>query len=244
MRPGGEQAAPPRVSVVIPARNEERMLPLALESVRRAVAAADVSAEIIVANDASTDRTAEIAAEQGARVVDVELHNIGAVRNAGAAVASGQVLVFLDADTQLPAEVLAAALREIDAGAVGGGAGVAFDNITWLQRRLAALFTWYWQRWHGWAAGCFMFCRRADFEAMGGFDEQYFAAEERYFTEALRQRGRVVVLREQVLTSGRKLRIYSTGKLVGIAIRALLMDRDQLKRREGLDILYDAPREK
>lgn len=244
MRPGGEQAAPPRVSVVIPARNEERMLPLALESVRRAVAAADVSAEIIVANDASTDRTAEIAAEHGARVVDVELHNIGAVRNAGAAVASGQVLVFLDADTQLPAEVLAAALREIDAGAVGGGAGVAFDNITWLQRRLAALFTWYWQRWHGWAAGCFMFCRRADFEAMGGFDEQYFAAEERYFTEALRQRGRVVVLREQVLTSGRKLRIYSTGKLVGIAIRALLMDRDQLKRREGLDILYDAPREK
>lgn len=243
MTPRSDDAAP-RVSVVIPARNEERMLPLALESVRRAVAAADVSAEIIVANDASTDRTAEIAAEHGARVVDVELHNIGAVRNAGAAVASGQVLVFLDADTQLPAEVLAAALREIDAGAVGGGAGVAFDNITWLQRRLAALFTWYWQRWHGWAAGCFMFCRRADFEAMGGFDEQYFAAEERYFTEALRQRGRVVVLREQVLTSGRKLRIYSTGKLVGIAIRALLMDRDQLKRREGLDILYDAPREK
>jgi len=46
-----------------------------------------------------------------------------------------------------------------------------------------------------------------------------------------------------VLTSGRKLRIYPAGKLIGIAIRALLMDRDQLKRREGLDILYDAPRE-
>src|SRR5690606_17263559 len=161
-----------------------------------------------------------------------------------AAVAEGEVLVFLDAGTQLPAEVLAAALREIDGGTVEGGAGVAFDNITWMQRRLAALFTWYWQRWHGWAAGCFMFCRRADFEAMGGFDEQYFAAEERYFTEALRERGRFVVLREQVLTSGRKLRIYPTGKLVGVAIRALLMDRGQLKRREGLDILYDAPREK
>jgi glycosyltransferase involved in cell wall biosynthesis len=238
-----DDAASPRVSVVIPARNEERMLPLALESVRQAVAASSATAEIIVANDASTDRTAEIAHASGARVVDVELHNIGAVRNAGAAAATGEVLVFLDADTQLPAEVLAAALREIDAGAVGGGAGLAFDNITWGQRRLARLFTWYWQRWHGWAAGCFMFCRRADFEAMGGFDEQYFAAEERYFTEALRERGRFVVLREAVLTSGRKLRIYSTGKLVGTALRALLMDRDQLKRREGLDILYDAPRE-
>lgn len=231
------------MSVVIPARDEERTLPACLESVQQAVAANAVTAEMIVVNDGSTDRTADVAEEMGAHVVDVELHNIGAVRNAGAKVATGEILVFIDADTQLPAEVLQAALREIEGGAIGGGAGLRFDDITWTQKQLARLFTWYWQRWSGWAAGCFMYCRREEFVAIGGFDEQYFAAEEKFFTEALRERGKFVVLHEQVVTSGRKLRIYSSGKLIGTALRALLTDRNQLKRREGLDILYDAPRE-
>lgn len=232
-----------QVSLVIPARDEERMLPLALESIRQAVATVGVTVEVIVVDDGSTDRTAEVAAAGGARVMSVELHNIGAVRNAGARVATGATLVFLDADTQLPAETLRAALSEIEQGAVGGGAGIRFDDITWSQRQMAKLFTWYWQRWHGWAAGCFIFCRREDFEAVGGFNEEYFAAEEQYLTEALRPRGRFVILHEQVLTSGRKLRMFSTFHLLGLATRALLTNRDQLKHREGLEILYDAPRE-
>jgi hypothetical protein len=88
-----------------------------------------------------------------------------------------------------------------------------------------------------------MFCRREEFKAIGGFDEQYFAAEERFFTEALRERGQFVILRETVLTSGRKLRIFSTSEMIGVALRALVIDPGQLKRREGLEILYDAPRE-
>ena len=234
----------PRVSVVIPARDEERMLPTTLDSVRTAIVTLGVTAEVIVVNDGSTDRTTEIAREQGARVVDVELHNIGAVRNAGAKQATGAVLVFLDADTQLPPDTLRAALDAIEAGALGGGGGVQFDNITWTQRQLAKLFTYYWQRWHGWAAGCFIFCRREDFEATGGFNEEYFAAEERYLSDALRARGRFVILHEQVLTSGRKLRLFSTCKLLGLGFKALLFDRDQLKRRKGLEFLYDAPRER
>jgi glycosyltransferase involved in cell wall biosynthesis len=232
-----------QVSFVIPARDEERMLPLALESIRQAIASVGVTAEVVVVDDGSIDRTAEIATAGGARVVPVELHNIGAVRNAGARIAAGEVLIFLDADTQLPAKTLEAALHEIEQGAVGGGAGIRFDDISWSQRQMARLFTWYWQRWHGWAAGCFIYCRRADFEAVGGFNEEYFAAEEQYLTETLRPRGRFVILREQVLTSGRKLRLFSTVHLLGLATRALLADRDQLKRREGLEILYDAPRE-
>jgi len=235
--------SPPQVSVVIPARNEERMLPLTLESIERAVADLGVRAEVIVVDDASTDRTAEIARDHGASVVSVELHNIGAVRNAGAAQATGDLLVFIDADTQLPADVLQGALQAIDDGAVGGGAGLHFDDVSWFQQQLSRMFSWYWLRWHGWAAGCFMFCRREEFEAIGGFDEEYFAAEERYFTEAMRQRGRFVILREEVLTSGRKLRIYSTGEMLRVAVRALITDRSQLKRREGLEMLYDAPRE-
>lgn len=240
---GSSGSAQPSISVIIPARNEERMLPLALDSVSFAAAELDLPVEVVVVNDGSTDETAQVARDRGARVVAVELHNIAAVRNAGARQASGELLFFLDADTQLPAQVLRSALRELERGAAGGGAGVAFDEITFVQRTLAKIFTWYWQRWNGWAAGCFMFCRREVFDSIGGFDEQYFAAEEQYFTEAVRRQGRFEILNEQVLTSGRKMRLYSTVHLLGLGIRALLMNRDQLKRRDGLEILYEAPRE-
>ena len=233
----------PKLSIVIPARDEERTLPATLESVAEAVSAAGVTAEVIVVNDGSIDRTADVARQTGARVIDVELHNIGAVRNAGARSASGEILVFLDADTLLPAETLQAALREIDSGTVGGGAKVTLDRITPLQRPLAAMFTFVWQGLCKWAAGCFIFCRRDQFEAVGGFDEQYFAAEERFLSTALKGRGRFVILKEHVVTSGRKLRLFSTAQLLGLGLRAFVTNPNQIKQREGLEFLYDAPRE-
>jgi glycosyltransferase involved in cell wall biosynthesis len=232
------------LSLVMPARNEELVIGRSLDVACAALEATGRPWEAIVVNDGSTDRTAEIARDKGARVIDVELHNIGAVRNAGARTARGAVLVFLDADTLLPPETLQAACRAIDAGAVGGGAWVEFDEYpSWVIRAMAWTFSLWWLRICRWAAGCFLFARRADFEAVGGFDEQYFAAEERYLTEALRRRGRFVILSEHVVSSARKIRLYPRGTLVRLAIRALLVDRGQLRRREGLEILYDAPRE-
>lgn len=235
----------PWLSVVLPARNEERVLGATLDSVQRAGKASGRPFEIIVVDDASTDRTAEIAREHGAIVKAVEIHNIGAVRNAGAKIARGEVLVFLDSDTLLPEATLRAALKALADGAVGGGAWIQFDGkVTWFQRMLAWLFAMFWLRMRGWAAGCFIFTRKADFDAVGGFDEQYFCAEERYLSEALRSRGKFVILREYVITSGRKLRLYSTGKLMWIAARTLLTGRSAFQKRQGLEILYDAPRER
>jgi glycosyltransferase involved in cell wall biosynthesis len=234
----------PELSFVIPARDEEGVLANTLDSVRLAAESTGRSWEVIVVDDASTDRTAEIAAGRGARVVTVNLHNIGAVRNAGAREARGDVLVFLDADTLLPAATLHAALDALDRGAVGGGAWVRFDeNTTRLQRTIAWLFTYGWERICGWAAGCFLFARRADFETIGGFDEQYFCAEERFISEALRARGEFVLLWEPVVTSARKIRLYSMPSLLWIAVRTLLTGRHRLRERKGLEILYDAPRE-
>jgi glycosyltransferase involved in cell wall biosynthesis len=234
----------PHVSFVVPARNEERMLGATLQSIHRAATATGRAWEVIVADDDSTDGTAELARSHGAIVVPVKLHNIGAVRNAGARAARGEVLVFLDADTQLPEETLRAALVALEAGAVGGGAGVRFDSrITWFQSLLASMFAFFWLRIGCWAAGCFIFARKADFDAVGGFDEQYFCAEERYLSIALKSRGRFVILRESVVTSARKLRLYSTANLIWIAIRTLLLGPGRLRQREGLEILYDAPRE-
>jgi glycosyltransferase involved in cell wall biosynthesis len=234
----------PQLSFVIPARNEEAVLAAALGSVRTAAESTGRTWEVIVVDDASTDRTAVIAAEHGARVVPVALHNIGAVRNAGAKQARGDVLVFLDADTLLPAPTLQAALAALDSGAVGGGAWVEFDRkVNWYQRGIAVAFTYAWERVFRWAAGCFIYAKRSEFEAVGGFDEQYLCAEERFLSEALRARGKFVMLWEPVITSARKLRLYSTGNLLWIGARTLLTGRQRFRERKGLEILYDAPRE-
>ncbi len=234
---------PPRLSIVIPARNEEFELGATLDSVHTAAEALGQPWECIVVNDGSTDRTADIAREQGAKVLDVELHNIGAVRNAGARAALGDRIVFLDADTRLPPETLQAAWGAMEQGAVGGGAWVRMEGLSWYQRLLVYSFTVFWLRLCGWAAGCFIFCTKDAFNAVDGFDETYFASEERFLSQALKQRGRFVILREVVVSSSRKARLYSTSQLLGLGFRTLIGGRKTLLQREGLEIFYDAPRE-
>lgn len=232
------------ISFVIPARNEELLLAGTIDSIKSAASFCKVSYEIIVSNDASDDATADIARNCGAQLVDVEFHNIGAVRNAGAEIANGRVIFFLDADTQLPGKTLKAVLNAIKDGAVGGGAAVEFDeNITWFQRQLSRMFLTYWQRFSGWAAGCSIYVLRDVFEQVGGFDTTQFAAEERYLSEAIRKQGKFVLVREPVITSARKLRIYSTWHLLKVAGHAMFIKKWNLKDRSGLEILYDAPRE-
>ncbi len=233
----------PLLSIVIPARDEEYELGATLDSVRAAADGLGQPWECIVVDDGSTDRTGEIARAQGARVIEVELHNIGAVRNAGARAAQGERLVFLDADTRLPAETLRAAWEAMESGAVGGGAWVRFDGIGWLSRVPIALFCFGWQRICGWAAGCFIFAAKQEFDAVGGFDEAYFAAEERFISTALRSRGRFVLLAEAVISSPRKLRLYTTGQILRAAIQTLFRGRQGIQSREGLEFFYDARRE-
>ncbi len=233
------------VSFVIPARDEELLIASTIQSIAIAVRNCKITSEVIVVNDASTDTTAEIAESCGAKVIDVELHNIGAVRNAGADVATGRLIFFLDADTQLPAKTLSAVLQAVENGAVGGGASVEFDaGITWFQRKLSHVFLYYWQGIGGWAAGCSIYVLRSVFEKIGGFDTQHFAAEERYLSEAIQKQGKFVLVKEPVVTSARKLRIYSTWHLIKVAAYAMLIKRWKLRDRSGLEVLYDAPREK
>src|SRR5881275_1481987 len=94
----------PRLTLVIPAHNEETLLPRLLDTVDVARARYSFGAgaiEVIVADNASTDRTAEIAAARGCRVVSVAKRAIAASRNGGAACAQSPILAFVDADTQI-----------------------------------------------------------------------------------------------------------------------------------------------
>ena len=171
----------------------------------------------------------------------VERRHIAATRNAGARATTGEVLVFVDADTLIGPEVVAGLERVLAAGAVGGGAGVRFDDPVprWVHVVLPLLLPL--ARLARFTGGCFLFCHRDAFDAVGGFDEALYAAEEIALCRALGRRGRFVVLRETVLTSGRKLRTYSGGELLRAMARVLFAGRGGLHDRSRLDIWY-APR--
>jgi glycosyltransferase involved in cell wall biosynthesis len=225
------------VSIVVPAHNEAQVLAGTLEALQRAAASLDRPWEIVVVDDASTDATARIAGDAVARVVSVNLRHIAAVRNAGARAAHGDTLVFVDADTVVPPETLAAAVRALEAGAAGGGAHVAFDGpLPWYARPGTAA-TLGFLRLFTLAAGCFVFCTRRTFEAVGGFDERLFAAEEIAFSVAVKRVGRMVLVRPAVVTSARKFRTHSARELTRMTMAALHLGR-RMRSREHLHLWY------
>jgi glycosyltransferase involved in cell wall biosynthesis len=225
------------ISFVVPAFNEARYLGDTLAAIHGAASELALDYEIVVADDASTDATGAVAAGGGAKVVRVDKRQIAATRNAGAAAAGGERLVFVDADTRIDAAVLRAAMDALDAGAVGGGAGVRLDAAPrWAHAFTRVLLTTF--RWLGLAAGCFVFCTRRAFDAAGGFDESYFGAEEIVISRALARQGRFVVLRESVLTSGRKLEGRSAWQVFRITAGIIARGRRGVRRREGMEFWY------
>ena len=110
---GPSSVAPPSVSVVIPARDEEATLPTLLASL---AASTDPVTEVVVVDDGSRDRTAEAGRAEGARVVPAGTPPAGWTGKAwachtGASVTTGDVLLFLDADTVLATHALGGLLR-------------------------------------------------------------------------------------------------------------------------------------
>jgi len=233
------------ISFIVPAHNEAFEISRALKSIFDSARAAGVAFEVIVVNDASTDRTAEIAHEAGARVVDVHLRKISAVRNAGAREAKGNVFFFIDADTQISEATLRAALAALDRGAAGGGAWVTFGEPVSLGVRIGInVFSFFYMRLLHWAAGCFLYARREAFKAAGGFDETLFACEEIVLSMALKRQGPFVVLRQSITTSGRKIRMYSPWLIIPLAARFMIHGPAIFRQRKGLEWWYEGKREK
>jgi glycosyltransferase involved in cell wall biosynthesis len=224
------------VSIIVPAHNEERLLGATLDALSAAAPALGEPFEIVVVDDASTDRTAEIARAHGARVVAVRLRHIAAARNAGAGEAQGDVLIFVDADTIVPETVLVQAVAAVRAGAVGGGARaqMAAGHARWAEHMMSVASSFMLTM--RWAAGCFVFARRDAFDRAGGFDERYYASEEIHLSRALKRQGRFILIDDAVITSGRKADAFSFTQTIWQFVR--LLNPSALKRREGLAFWY------
>ncbi|MDQ6684646.1 MAG: glycosyltransferase [Pseudomonadota bacterium] len=226
------------LSFIVPAHNEAASIVATVQAIVAAAEASGSAYEVIVVDDASTDDTATLASAAGARVVAIAARQIAAARNAGAGAARGQTLVFVDADTLIGVDVVRGVLRVIAAGAVGGGAAIHFDEPLprWV-RLVLPLSIWLARRTR-FTGGCFIFATQVAFAAAGGFDERLFAAEELALCRGLHRQGRFVILREAVLTSGRKLRSYSGWEILRSMFAIGLAGRGGLRDRRRLDIWY------
>lgn len=190
--PPAFQAPEPRLSVVIPAHNEEKYLPRLLAGIAAARARyrpGSGAVEVVVADNESTDATAEISAARGCRVVPVAKRVIGAARNGGARAAKGEILAFVDADTQVHPETFNAIEAALAGGNVVGGA----TGMT-MERWSAGIAVTYMAlvplvKLMG-VDGGVVFCRREDFVELGGYDEARLYAEDVDFLLKLKRLGR------------------------------------------------------
>lgn len=240
-----------KVSVVIPAFNEEKLLGACLDSVRAAFAAAggDAEHEVIVCDNNSSDTTGALAAARGARTVFEPVNQIGKARNRGAAKAAGEWLLFIDADSILSPATLRETLGLMRSGRVaGGGALIAFAPpppfwgrvLTGSVNLLCRVFSM--------APGSYLFCRRDAFEAAGGFSPLLYAGEELALSRALRRWGLArglgfaIIARAPHYSSGRKFSLYSFRELMAQAVTFLLRPFSSVKNPSRLGVFYEGRR--
>jgi glycosyltransferase involved in cell wall biosynthesis len=168
-----------KVSVVIPAYNEEQRLPETLERITKALAVVARPSEIIVVDNDSQDRTKQVAVAFGANVILEKEHNIAKVRNAGAKNSTGDVLIFIDADTLVP-ETLVQNISDVmeDEKCFGGAVAVEYEDFQrkWMKTYLAG---WkFWGKFFNMAQGAAQFCRKPVFEKLEGYDQTIFMGED------------------------------------------------------------------
>ena len=239
------------LSIVIPAFNEERLIARCLQSIATSLIENSTPAftsEIIVVDNNSTDNTANLARQAGAQVVFEPINQIGRARNAGAAVATGDWLLFLDADSVLNPKLLADILRLIEDGkSVGCGSTLHMHGLPWWA-------SWTLQLWTAasilfrWAAGALVVCRSDAFRDVGGFTQELYAGDEISLSEQLKKWGRQRGLQFRILTqhpletSSRKVGLYSGREIAGQILRVILHPRRTLQDKKQLSIWYDGRR--
>jgi len=243
----------PKISLVIPAYNEEKYIRPTLESVKRARILYEKTmkekVEIIVVDNDSTDKTADIAREYGCEVVHFKEHNIAAVRNAGAKKAKGDYIAFVDADSSIiPEDTFINIHKNLEKKDIfGGGSRMRPDKINSLFGLFGfgiVDFIFYLIAVDLRGLGLVLFyLRRNDFEEMKGFNESFWALEDKDFgvrmkkmAEAKKQR--LFHLKKPVIVSTRKNNITNSADMLRSYMK--IIKKDEVKKEESVhDMFYD-----
>jgi glycosyltransferase involved in cell wall biosynthesis len=199
-----------KVSVIIPAHNEEKYIAKCLDSIRTAETKIDLPVEIVVSLNRCTDKTEDIAKRYGAVTVHEDEKNIARTRNTGVKSSTGDVVVTIDADSWMTPNMLQEVITHLQSGKyIGGGVrmepermsvGIFFSILILVPYLLKARI---------WAAGMFWLYKQ-DFEAIGGFNERHVSAEDYYFAMKLKAYGKQkglrygTIRRAKIITSCRK----------------------------------------
>jgi glycosyltransferase involved in cell wall biosynthesis len=215
------------LTIVIPAKNEAKMLPRLLESLCRQDYAVMSSTRVLVADAGSTDGTVEIALSFGGRLsVEVVRGGLPAVgRNAGAKLATTRYVLFLDADVELPEATLVrrALWRMRRRGLhlattnIGCREGGFFDDLLYagsnLMQRVGSLTKPF-------ATGMFMMFDRQAFWELGGFNERALFAEDYLLSKGV-ARHRFRIVRGRVLTTNRRFQKLGHGRMVWMFLKTM-----------------------
>ncbi|MHC4458978.1 MAG: glycosyltransferase family 2 protein [Planctomycetota bacterium] len=177
------------ISVITPAHNEELLIEKCLCSVKAAANKVLETIEHIVVLNRCTDQTGEIAIKLGAKVITDDSRNLSHIRNKGVAVSKGDILVTIDADSQMTSNMLLEVSCKLKSGKyIGGGVRIVPERISFgILCNLLVVVPFV--LWHGVSAGMF-WCLRKDYEAIEDFNEKLACLEDVDFGKRLKKYGK------------------------------------------------------
>jgi len=241
------------ISLVIPAYNEEKYIVPTLESINKAIKKFKEkyykNIEVIVVDNDSNDKTAEIASSYGCKVVKFKKHNIAAVRNAGAKHAIGKYIAFVDADRSIIHENTFNDIYEKlqNPKIYGGGSKLipdkfnsffgffGFGVIDFLLYHIRIIF-------NGIGTGL-IYLRKNDFDKLGGFDESYWALEDYDFVLRMKEcskqkKQKTKQLKKPIIVCSRKNCKINLKNMFSLYIK--LIKKDGCKDKDKVSgYLYD-----
>ncbi|MFC5703409.1 glycosyltransferase [Cohnella faecalis] len=218
---GFDHEGPIRFSVLIPAHNEENYIGKCLDSIAAAAAPYPNQTEVIVILNRCTDRTEEIARAYGCVTLVDDSKNLSMIRNAGARIARGEFIVTIDADSMMTERMLTEIDSHLASGSyIGGGAAAKFERmsagivVSAILLIVPLLFK------YGAVSIGIFWCRKSDFDAIGGFNEKMLMAEDADFAHRLKKWGKRqgkkygTIKKAQMITSCRKFDKHGDWALV------------------------------
>lgn len=235
----------PIISIIIPAYNEEKYLPEGLTAIKTAMKRVTFAVEVIVVDNGSTDRTSQIAKDWGAKVVYESVHKIARVRNTGVKSACGEIILTVDADSKMHPNTLKTVYELMQNEEIIGGSVRVILNEKSLKAFIAVLLLRIIVHGLMQLGGGIYFCRKRDFDAIGGFNEELYAAEDLDFAAKLKSLGKKQnkkYLKEiksiPLTTSARKLHLVQKFDLLKLIIRLILSPRRLIREKDAWKILF------